>query len=176
MDKDTSIAIVFKMIELLRDKGNWAGETSIHKSIYILKQLTNVPVIFSFTLYLHGPFSFDLRDELSSCIAYDYLCLEYVSPIYGPKFQLTDLSKQYLKSHNGLVSSYLDKLEHVSDIVSNKGIGSLEKLATALFVIKELNYPPSNAALKLNELKPHISIEEANKAVETMQRFIEVVV
>ncbi len=172
MDKDTSLAVVFKTIELLRAKNNWAGETSIHKSIYILQQLMNVPVGFTFTLYLHGPFSFDLREELSSCIAYNYLCLEYVSPIYGPRYLLNDISDKYIETHSGNIMGYLEKIVRVSEIVSDKGIGSLEKLATALYVIKELNCPPANAALKLHELKPHISLDEARKAVDKMQELI----
>jgi len=169
MDKDTSLAVVFKTIELLRAKNNWAGETSIHKSIYILQQLMNVPVGFTFTLYLHGPFSFDLREELSSCIAYNYLCLEYVSPIYGPRYLLNDISDKYIETHSDNIEDYFDQIIRVSEIVSDKGIGSLEKLATALYVIKELNCSPDDAAKKLHELKPHISFEEAKNAVGVMQ-------
>ncbi|MDP3115199.1 MAG: hypothetical protein Q8M98_10580 [Candidatus Cloacimonadaceae bacterium] len=172
MNNKPKLALVFRMVSALREKGNWTGETSIHKSIYILQKLMNVPIDYEFTLYLHGPFSFDLRDVISMGIAYDYLAREYVSHVYGPKYQLTDLSRQFLKCNNELIDQYSEQVNKVCDIVSDKGVGSLEKLATALYAIKELKLSQENAIKKLHALKPHISIEEATIAVKKMQELI----
>lgn len=173
MDKSANIALIFHMVAKLREKGNWTGETSIHKSLYILQKLMDVPIDYEFTLYIHGPFSFELRDELSRCIAYNYLDLEYVSPIYGPKYSLTQQAEQYLNIKSHLIDQYKQNVSEVCDIVSDKGVVSLEKLATALYVIKELHHTGEKAIQELNDLKPHISIDEASEAVRKMEELIQ---
>src|ERR1035441_4963526 len=54
-------------------KGSWCGETHIQKATYFLQELLGVDLGFEFVLYRHGPFSFELRDELSSMQADDIL-------------------------------------------------------------------------------------------------------
>jgi hypothetical protein len=50
----------------LDEQGSWSGETHIQKAAYLLRELMDIPFGFDFILYKHGPFSFELRDELSS--------------------------------------------------------------------------------------------------------------
>ena len=58
--------ILVGLIERLADKGSWAGETHLQKAAYLLAELRGVDFDFDFILYKHGPFSFELRDELSA--------------------------------------------------------------------------------------------------------------
>ena len=51
--------------EMLR-RGSWCGETHLQKATLFLQDLMGVDSGFEFILYRHGPFSFDLRYELSS--------------------------------------------------------------------------------------------------------------
>ena len=41
-------------------------ETHVQKAMYLMQELLEVPTEYSFILYKHGPFSFDLSDELTS--------------------------------------------------------------------------------------------------------------
>jgi hypothetical protein len=59
------------------------GETHMQKATFFLQELIKVPLGFEFLLYKHGPFSFDLRDELTFMRAQGFLRLEPQYP-YGP--------------------------------------------------------------------------------------------
>ena len=83
MDQLQRASLIIDLIEKLTEKGSWCGETHIQKAVYFLQELTKVPMGFNFILYKHGPFSFDLRDELAAMRAYRLLEIE-LRPPYGP--------------------------------------------------------------------------------------------
>ena len=66
MNRLPQAAIVTRLTGRLRDQGSWCGETHLQKAMYFLQELMEVPTGFEFILYMHGPFSFDLRAELTS--------------------------------------------------------------------------------------------------------------
>jgi hypothetical protein len=59
-------AVLAGLARRLDERGSWSGETHLQKAAYLLHELTDVPFEFEFILYKHGPFSFELRDELSA--------------------------------------------------------------------------------------------------------------
>src|ERR1035437_1902213 len=77
-------AIILQLTEDLRNHGSWCGETHIQKATYLLQELTGVPLAYSFILYKHGPFSFDLRDQITEMRADEILVLESQPAPYGP--------------------------------------------------------------------------------------------
>jgi len=58
--------VILSLIENLKKKGSWCGETHIQKATYFLQELFDFPLGFEFILYKHGPFSFDLSDKLTA--------------------------------------------------------------------------------------------------------------
>ena len=58
-------AVIVGLARRMKEHGSWTGETHIQKMAYLLRELMEVPFTFDFILYKHGPFSFELRDELS---------------------------------------------------------------------------------------------------------------
>src|SRR5438552_4067608 len=81
--------VLIELIEVLGKNGSWCGETHIQKSAYFLSRLEHDSIRFNFVLYKHGPFSFDLRDELTALRARSFLRLEATFP-YGSRFQTTE--------------------------------------------------------------------------------------
>ena len=79
MERIKNITILLQLIESLRKNGSWCGETHIQKAIYSLQQLKGVPLNFNFVLYKHGPFSFDLRDELTAMRADGLIAFKIVN-------------------------------------------------------------------------------------------------
>ncbi len=155
--------LISKLVKTMRVKDSWAGETHVQKCVLFLQDLTNVPLGYEFVLYKHGPYSFDLRNELAEMRARLYLDVEPRSG-YGPSFTLGPWGKKAAdKSHD-----YGDAVEFVCDEISTKDVQSLERISTAFFIQSE----PENSTLdsvevakRVSEIKPHISIEEARDAV-----------
>jgi hypothetical protein len=154
-------------------RGSWCGETHIQKATFLLQELLGVEADFEFILYRHGPFSFELRDELSSMQADELLELTVRCEGYGPTYVPTSFSQTYLERFPKTTARYLRQIEFVSDELGEKGVAELEKLATALFVAsREGIRDVELRAERLVELKPHISSTDALSASEQVDRLI----
>src|SRR5258707_96416 len=89
------VAVLGLLIREMREKGSWTGETHIQKGAFLLQELMGVNLGLDFVLYRHGPFSFDLRDELSSMQADELLALVLRREGYGPSFIPTNFSETF---------------------------------------------------------------------------------
>ena len=163
MERLLRASVLLKLNNQLQDAGSWAGETHMQKAVFVLQELLRVPLGFDFVLYKHGPFSFDLRDELTFMRAQGFFALEPQYP-YGPS--LTAGAKSELLNNTFLsdVSNYLPALQFVAQKIGSKTVAELERTATALYI--RLREPQTgDVAERLTRLKPHISQPEAKAAV-----------
>ncbi|VVB84456.1 Uncharacterised protein [uncultured archaeon] len=167
-------AVILSMVENLRAKGSWCGETHIQKAIYFVQELFNVPLEFEFVLYKHGPYSFDLCDELTAMRAYVLLRLQLQPDPYGPSFIPGKGSKLLRKLYPKTLKKYDPMVKFVADKFGEKGVAELERLATALYVTREINTDNSveSRAQCIHKLKPHVSLDEARDAVKVVDTLI----
>jgi len=167
-------AIILVLADSLKRHGSWCGETHLQKAIYFLEELANVPLGFEFILYKHGPFSFELRDEITAMRA-DGLMEVLLQPYpYGPSLIPTDSGIKLRQRWPKTLNKYADDIEYISRYIGTKGVAELERLATALYLTKK--YPDKDVkslAHLLNSLKPHISVEDAKKALNEIGKKIE---
>ena len=155
-------ALLTHLIHRMRDHGSWCGETHVQKSTYLAQQLAGVPLGFDFILYKHGPFSFDLRDELTSLRADGLLHLEPQRFPYGPKFKITDDAHRLQRKFPKTIKKHLDALEFVAERLAEKQVDELERLATALFAKSYFgDMDDHERAAWINQKKPHVSVDDA---------------
>jgi uncharacterized protein YwgA len=172
LQRDT---VILSLIENLRAKGSWCGETHIQKATYFIQELLRVPLEFDFVLYKHGPYSFDLSDELTAMRADAILKLQPQPPPYGPSFIHGKGSKLIKKLYPKTLKKYNPMVKFVANKLGDKGVTELERLATALYVTREINTDNSieSRAQCIHKLKPHVSLDEARDAVRVVDTFIE---
>jgi hypothetical protein len=129
---------------------------------------------FSFILYKHGPFSFDLRDELTAMRADGLISIQSNYP-YGPSYVVTPASDVLQDSQKQTVSRYTDRITFVAKSLGKRQVAELERVATALYVVKEAgrDLKQSVLAKRITSLKPHIQREAAAAAVKEVQALIE---
>jgi len=65
ISSDFEISLLVSLVEKMKNGGSWCGETHVQKCVYFLQQLLKVPMEFNCIMYKHGPYSFDLNDELA---------------------------------------------------------------------------------------------------------------
>lgn len=173
MGRIQKAAIVTRLARKMREKGSWCGETHIQKALYLAQELLGVPTGFDFILYKHGPFSFDLRDELTALRADRLLKIEPQMRPFGPRFATTKRSEEIEALFPKTIGALDAKLDFIADNLKEKGVADLERLATALYVTKQYNSYESldDRAAKLHELKPHVSISDAKNALEQVSEF-----
>lgn len=170
MERLKQSAIVLSLIESLREKGNWCGETHIQKTTYFLQELLKVPLGFKFILYKHGPYSFDLSDELMAMRADMIVKLKSQQP-YGPSIVPGPTSEQLKRLFPKTLKKHESKVRFIASQLAGCGVADLERIATAFFIAKESGTSDQQQiATKINKIKPHISTEQATDALKTEKK------
>ncbi len=177
MDRLRKAAVITRLAQSLRGRGSWCGETHLQKTTYFLQELLDVRLDFQFILYKHGPFSFDLRDELGALQA-DGLLRPEPHPPYGPKIVATERAEYIQGLYPKTVARYQGKIAFVADHLGRADVATLERLATGLYVTKKAEgveeaVKTEARAEELHRLKPHISVEEAREAIQKVDDLIE---
>jgi hypothetical protein len=165
-------SIVLTLGKELRYRGSWTGETHVQKAIYVMQELLGVPTGFEFVLYKHGPFSFDLRALLSSMEADRFIRWEPKHP-YGPSMEAGESADQLLRQFPKKPEEYGRQIDFVARKLGPYRVTDLEKLATALYVTHEERRTARERASRICELKPHISVAEAQHAVAELDGLAE---
>jgi len=172
MDRFKKTALLTALAENLRKKGSWCGETHLQKATYFLQALEKVPVGFDFILYKHGPFSFELRDELTAMRSDGLFDLHQQWP-YGPTLVPTMKSKRLRQQYSKTIQRYERQLNFVSDQLGGQNVSELEKLATALYIrIETSSKSETQRAKHLHSLKPHVSLDDSLEAVKTVDSIV----
>jgi uncharacterized protein YwgA len=164
--------VLLSLLEALKARGSWCGETHIQKSTYFLQEMMETPLGFEFVLYKHGPYSFDLSDEITALRA--DLLLDVISRApYGPSLVPSETSASFLKNFPLTRQQFQPAIEFIADRLAHKNVAELEKLGTALFVTKST---PSEVAddrvERLSKLKPHIDAVEARRALQVVDAML----
>lgn len=165
-------AVLARLIDQMANSGSWNGETHIQKAVYFLETATGVPTNLGFVLYKHGPYSFDLHDELVWMKADQFIGIKPKYP-YGPSFHLTELGSVLLSHFPKTVSRFTDQIKFVADELGEEPVVELERLATAWFVTVKHPADPEERARTVNTLKPHITLEEARSAIQRVDDIAE---
>ena len=162
-------AIMLSLVEALFQRKSWCGETHIQKATYFLQELLRVPLGFDFILYKHGPFSFDLSDELMAMRADNMVQLKSRPP-YGPSIIPGPNSERLKQLFPITLQKYKERVEFVAKELGSFGVADLERTATALYVtLKDTTLGDDKIeerSYRINKLKPHISVEDARRSLE----------
>ena len=174
MKRIQKLAILLSLIEQMKEYDSWCGETHIQKATHHLQKAENVGLDFDFILYKHGPFSFDLRDELTAMRA-DGLIEMQIKPMpYGPSLVVTDFGLEIMERFPKTLRQYQDSIKETAEFLGDKGVAVLERLGTALYVTKEEKQKTTvkKRAEKIHKLKPHVSIDEAKEAIKEIDKIL----
>ena len=162
------------LVKDMRDKGSWAGETHVQKCSLFLQQMLGVQMGYSFVLHLHGPYSFQLSEELAQMQAIRVLRTE-PRPGYGASFNLGKWGKNAIAAfRDGEQEREQERLDaaiaFVAENVSRRNTRALERISTAFFLTGK--YPKKSAseiAELINRLKPHISVKASLDAIDEVK-------
>lgn len=172
MNRLDSASIILALSEQLSANGSWSGETHMQKAAYLLTRVLEVPLGFDFILYKHGPFSFELRDELSALRGEGFLAWEVRAAGYGPSLKSGSLGDALKKQFPEYPNKYKDQIRFVAERLGAKNVNDLERFATAVFVTYEDRTKTNERAIRINNIKPHITIPEAEAAIVEADSFL----
>lgn len=165
-------AVLLALIDKMNKTGSWSGETHIQKAMYFLQTVCKVPTGYDFILYKYGPFSFDLRDELSEMLTNNILKIKLQPYPYGSSYSLGDLADNLFERYPVTTKKYKKKIHLIAEKIATYDVADLEKLSTALYFMQEKRLDKiSELAKKINSVKPHITRDDANVALKQVSTF-----
>ncbi len=167
-------AVILALVERLNAVESWCGETHVQKSAYFLQELLRVPLALDFILYKHGPYSFDLSDELGAMRANAFLALELKLYPYGPSIVPGSADAPVKRLYAKTIARYSLEIAFVAERLGRMTVAELERVATALYVTRDPNVVSGieARAQRIHELKPHVTLEAAREAVKLVDCFI----
>ncbi len=159
-------AVVAEIVRGMRAKGGWAGETHLQKTLYFIQEMLQVPCGYDYVLYKHGPYSFDLHDDLARMLTNSILGIE-PRPPYGPSLRVEDVGVSVIKRRSLTVNQYEKQIMFATETLGTKDVRELERLGTALLLKRR--DPSLGEASLANEIvqhKPHVPENLALDAVK----------
>jgi hypothetical protein len=167
MNPARRLAIFILLNKEMNRQDSWSGETHLQKATFVLQELLGAKTGYDFILYKHGPFSFEVRDDISLMRANGLLDLVVRDPQYGPSYLPTAFADTFLERFPKTVAEHKAQIEFVAKNLGPKNVSELEKIATALFICKNLHFKTRRRrAEELVRLKPHISESDALQATK----------
>jgi hypothetical protein len=157
----------------MTEEGSWCGETHIQKATYFLQALAKVPLEYDFIIYKHGPFSFDFKDELSEMFGASLITYFDRPYPYGPTLCPGESAESFLKNFPITLDTYDPHIRFIARHLGKKNVVTLEKMGTALFMmLKDESRGIEELAHEINRLKPHVTVDESRKALESVHTLI----
>ncbi|MGA8614684.1 MAG: hypothetical protein WB760_24040 [Xanthobacteraceae bacterium] len=171
LSHSTRYAVMIDLIKRLRAKGSWCGETHIQKAAFILQQISKSKLGYKFVLYKHGPYSFELKDELTAMKASEIIEFTFPQQGYGPSIKPTRFGERLYEVNKAEVGKYAKISDFVANWFGSNDVRYLERIATAYFVsCKHIREPVISRAQRLVTLKPHVDLVTAEEAVRIVDQ------
>jgi hypothetical protein len=164
-------ALVIDLLKQLHKNGSWCGETHVQKAMYISQDLAKATFGYKFIMYRHGPFSFDLKEELSAMRASNIIEFVFPQKEYGPSIRVTNFGDRVYDTNRENIEAYHKFNAFVAKWFSGSDVRNLEKIATAYFITKRNpRAPVAERAKQIHGLKPHVDLLAAEEAVKTVDQ------
>ena len=157
-------ALILGMVQTLAALGSRTGKTHVIKGLFLGAAAEVIEVPFEFFLYKHGPYSAEIEGCLEQMQSYAAITVQPAYDGYGVLLRAGD-NAEFVKKTAPLSTGAQQGIDRVCQFIQSKNVGQLERLATAAWIrTRELTEDPDTVALRLNQLKPHISVKEAREA------------
>jgi hypothetical protein len=173
LDVDERVAI---LTQIVRQVGE-CGRTSLMKMAYLLQTVKEVPLGYDFGLYLYGPYSAQVLNDLSVATFWDALQEEYYSTQdgYGYRITLGRLADDLLQDPQiaRLLEDHKDSIDWVVGRFKDYSASEMEAVGTIVWIDRE--FKGSKEKLSIDELldvaqeiKPHFPRERLRQIAEKL--------
>lgn len=169
-EKKTLICLI---LEALKKQGSWCGETHIQKAAYLAKEMFKIPLEeYDFFLYRYGPYSSEISVDLATMRNEEIIVRTATYP-FGATYGVKENKEIPSEDMEECRKQYGKKIDFIAEKFSDKGVGYLERLCTAHWVIRNYtNKTTDELAETLSEIKVKIPLETALKTIEETNSMI----
>ena len=148
------------------------GRTAMMKYLYLLQTLRRVPLGYRFELYLYGPYTTDVLDDIASAEQWGLLREEAAE--YGYRIHPCELEENLPQKAKSFAERYREEIEWVISKFSRFSAAELELIGTIFWVYdygcKEGKpYDRDRLMEVVLRLKPHFTEQMASRIVRELE-------
>lgn len=159
-------SVILELIRLAKTK---VGKTFLQKAIYILQDWLNLDLGYDHKLYLYGPYSEDLSDDIDMLSDLGLINIGSDATGYGYNIAVSDKGAKFLTKNLGTYMVDEGKLDKVISLLGTSDVKSMELLSTILYLARTTTDKDQTIRL-MHEIKPQFSPEEIDREMEELQR------
>ena len=156
------------------------GRTVLQKMIYILEEVFDIPCEYQYSLYIYGPYSTELANDLDYIEFLDGVNVRWVPAIGGYNITPGDKCEHVCEKAEVFLDRYKSGINMAINEFGDKNAGELELIATIVYVdhyAKTKEQPVSFEKLvdEVEEIKPKFTKEYIEKTVRALsdKRYIQ---
>lgn len=145
------------------------GKTSLQKIIYILQEIYDVRIGYSYTLYNYGPYSADLASDLDYIAALKGVKISWVNT-GGYRIKPDSAADAFINKSQSFIKANKAKIDKALETFGNLTAKELELRATIIYFYREYDEEDkSELTYKVHQLKPYFSIEKIGATIAELR-------
>ena len=122
-------AVIIKLVEEAEKKESRVGHTFIQKLIYLLQELFEIPLGYTFYIYYYGPYSDEVWGDLTAMQDTGFLTITADPSGYGYRIKtMNGEKKKWIK--NKVKDLPEDRIEELVELLRDQPVRILELIAT----------------------------------------------
>lgn len=175
MNRWFKYTLVTSICEEMKKRGYKLGKTGVQKLVFILKSLYDIPVDYSYELYIYGPYSSELTGDLDFLDSADVVDVSFedYGDYRGYNILPAEESKKVFDRGEKYVEEFGDMIKQVVDRFGGKNARDLELVGTLIYLRFEEGIKNDELLEeRIKEIKPHFSEKEIQKGVDEVKRIV----
>ena len=157
------------ILELLRLAKTKVGKTFLQKAIYILQDWLSLDLGYGYKLYLYGPYSEDLSQDIEVLGDLGLIGIGSDATGYGYGITLSDKGAKFLSENLGIYMADAGRLQKVISLLGTSDVKNMELLSTILYLAKTTVDKDETIRL-MREIKPQFSSDQVDLKIEELGR------
>ncbi len=135
LDYVERLAVITSLLNALGTNGG-LRRTSLMKMLYLLQTVKRVPLGYRFKLYLYGPYTGQVENDVGIAEAWQILTQEYVEYPSGYYYNIRKGAKadEFLSEYQHLIEPYYEAIDWVATHFKNYTAAQMELIATLVWV------------------------------------------
>ncbi len=159
------------VIGKIAQEASTIGHTALMKYLYLLQELKGVPLGYRFQLYLYGPYTTEVLDDLGTAVLWNIVDeqVQIHRDAYGYSYRISPKEgyDSLPKEARQFAEQYSEAIQWVVETFHGFNSAELELLTTLIWIIRNMDIKDRDNLVRIaEELKPHFSSEKISDMID----------
>jgi uncharacterized protein YwgA len=146
------------------------GKTKLHKLIYLIKEIGEVPIGFNFRFYNYGPYSDNLAETLDFVNSLDGVIMKYDPRMNMYEITPGECADKLIEKASSNINTYKTSIDSMLTTYGGKLAKELELISTIIYANRNYKLKDDDSLASTTcDLKPKFNLVEIKSAIEQLR-------